>query len=93
MRRLSVAVCAVALSVFASMASAQGFEDEPSAGAVAFDLVIVRPLSLVTTVLGAGLFVVSVPFAAIQGDPLAAADTLVVDPARYTFTRPLGDSD
>ena len=59
-----------------------------------FDLLIVRPLGLVTTVAGAGLFVLSVPFSAIQGkSPLDAADTLVVQPAQFTFTRPLGESD
>ena len=66
-------------------------DNSPSAGAMAFDLIIVRPVSLVATVLGTGLFIVSLPLALIQRDaPTAAAKKLVAEPARYTFERPLG---
>ena len=85
-------MCFSATTVSAANASAP--HEEPSAAAMPFDLLIVRPLGLVTTVAGAGLFVLSVPFSAIQGkSPLDAADTLVVQPAQFTFTRPLGESD
>ena len=83
-------MCFSATTVSAANASAP--HEEPSAAAMTFDLLIVRPLGLVTTVAGAGLFVLSV--SAIQGkSPLDAADTLVVQPAQFTFTRPLGESD
>ena len=63
----------------------------PSAGAMAFDLVIVRPLSLVATLLGSGLFLLQLPLDLIQGTPpIDPAQKLVVEPARYTFDRPLG---
>lgn len=66
-------------------------DNSPSAGAMAFDLIIVRPVSLVATVLGTGLFIISLPLALIQRDaPVAAAKKLVAEPARYTFDRPLG---
>ncbi|WP_348672067.1 hypothetical protein [uncultured Abyssibacter sp.] len=97
MRRWIAVLFAAALSLSvttASAGSASAPHEEPSAGAITFDLLIVRPLGLVTTVAGAGLFVLSVPFSAIQGkSPLDAADTLVVKPAQFTFTRPLGESD
>lgn len=73
--------------------NAASLNEEPGAGAIAFDLLFVRPISLVTTVAGAGLFVLSVPIGAVQGDPLQAAEPLVLQPARYTFVRPLGQSD
>lgn len=65
-------------------------EDEPSAMAMAGDLVIARPLGIVVTTLGAAAFVVSLPFSAAGGNVEQAADTLVVGPARETFVRCLG---
>lgn len=54
------------------------------------DGIVVRPLSLVATVIGTVAFVVTVPFSALGGNVGEAADTLVVTPASYTFTRCLG---
>lgn len=65
-------------------------EDEPSAMAMAGDLVIARPLGIVVTTLGAAAFVVSLPFSAAGGNVEQAANTLVVGPARETFVRCLG---
>ena len=55
------------------------------------DLLILRPLGLVTTGIGSVLFVVSLPFTVPSGSVGAAACELVSDPLAYTFTRPLGD--
>lgn len=63
----------------------------PTAAAMTFDALVVRPVSLVATVAGAGLFLVSLPFSAIGHNTDQAGHALVVDPARYTFTRPLGN--
>ena len=65
----------------------------PSAGAMAADLLVVRPVSLVAAVLGTGLFIVQLPLSAIQGEIRDPARKLVADPWRYTFTRPLGEID
>ncbi|WP_428310995.1 hypothetical protein [Hydrocarboniphaga sp.] len=66
-------------------------DSAPSAGAMAFDLVVIRPLSLVATLLGSGLFLLQLPLDLIQGTPpVDPAQKLVVEPARYTFDRPLG---
>jgi hypothetical protein len=67
-------------------------DSAPSAGAIAADIVVLRPLSLVGTVLGTALFVVGLPFEAIAGDVSDPAQRLVVEPAKYTFARPLGES-
>jgi hypothetical protein len=66
----------------------------PSAGAMVFDLVIVRPLGLIATILGSGVFLLQLPLDLIQGKPpVDPAQKLVVEPARYTFDRPLGVMD
>lgn len=58
------------------------------------DLVLVRPVSLVATVLGTGLFVLQLPLSLIQGTPPSdPARKLIVEPAKYTFQRPLGSME
>ena len=54
------------------------------------DLLIGRPLLLVATGLGTGIFLASLPFSVLGGNVKEAADTLVVSPARQTFVRCLG---
>ncbi len=66
----------------------------PSAGAMAFDLLIVRPLSLVATVAGTALFIVNLPLSVVEKDaPAEPFKQLVVRPLDYTFRRPLGQMD
>lgn len=60
-------------------------------GQVAVDAVFVRPCCLVATALGSVLFVVSLPFALPSKSVRRAAHSLVISPAKSTFTRPLGD--
>jgi hypothetical protein len=95
-RKTILRVAAGAALVFAASAvNADEFrdtvDDSPSAGAMAFDLLVVRPVGLVATVLGTGLFVLQLPLSFIQGEaPSDPAQKLVVEPAKFTFTRPLG---
>jgi hypothetical protein len=94
-------VAAVALAACVGLgqgaASAAGMYEqrthERSAGAMAVDAIAVRPLGLVATLLGTGIFVVSLPFSALGGNVDEAAQSLVVAPARFTFKRPLGEYD
>ena len=76
-------------------ANAETHEEEyvetPSGAEMIIDAVVVRPLSLVGTVIGVVFFVVTLPFSALGGNVGEAADTLVVEPATYTFVRPLGE--
>jgi hypothetical protein len=55
------------------------------------DALLVRPLGLVAIVLGAGLFVISLPFSLLGRNVGEAGTKLVVDPATFTFVRPLGE--
>jgi len=62
----------------------------PPAYAMIGDLVIARPLLIAATVVGAGVFVVSLPFTALGGNIGAAGKALVVDPGKAAFVRCLG---
>lgn len=42
-------------------------------------------------VVGAVTWVVTLPFSALGGNVDEATKALVVDPAKFTFSRPLGD--
>jgi len=77
------------------LANAETYEEEyvdtPSGGEMIIDAVLVRPIMLVGTVIGVVAFVITLPFSALGGNVGEAADTLVVEPAAYTFVRPLGE--
>ena len=61
--------------------------------AMTVDLVLCRPLGLVAMLGGTLIFVVSSPFSALGGNIEEAWNGLVVDPAEFTFKRPLGEFD
>ncbi len=67
--------------------------EDRNAASMMFDLVILRPLGLAATVIGTAFFVVSLPFSVLGGNTGEAAKKLMVEPAKYTFTRPLGAED
>ncbi len=65
-------------------------EREPGATGMIIDGLVVRPISLVATVVGAVAFVITLPFSALGGNVDEAGEKLVVRPAAYTFFRCLG---
>jgi hypothetical protein len=90
MKHIGRLLLCVSLTGLLAMPAQAAREDEPSAAAMAADVLIARPLGIVATTLGAAIFVVSLPFSAAGGNIGQAADTLVVWPARETFVRCLG---
>ncbi len=64
--------------------------EQPTALAMTGDLIIARPALLLMTVLGTGVFLVSLPFTLLGGNFEEAGKTLVVGPAEATFVRCLG---
>jgi hypothetical protein len=54
------------------------------------DFVMLRPLGLAGTAVGTAFFIVTLPFSVLGGNTGEAAQKLVVQPAKYTFARPLG---
>jgi hypothetical protein len=81
----------VSLLVLSLASVTPAFAHEDSSMEVVADVVAVRPVSLVATILGAALFVIALPVAATSKSIKKTADALVVRPGKATFTRPLGD--
>lgn len=92
-RRLIIGVLALALAVIPLWAAAQqdGSVSGDKATDMAVDAVVVRPLGLLATVVGAALTVVALPFTIPSGSVESSARELILRPAAYTFNRPLGD--
>lgn len=65
-------------------------ESRPSGGAMVVDTLIARPILIAGTLIGAGLFVISVPFSLLGGNPRGALHALVATPAESAFLRCLG---
>lgn len=91
MGRLRTFLLVAALIVTPGVSVADVTGEPPSATAMGFDVLLVRPLGLVSTVAGTGLFVVSLPFSILGMNTGEAAVRLVGEPARFTFVRPLGE--
>lgn len=64
---------------------------DPLAEVMMIDMAFMRPLGLVSTIVGAVTFVVSLPITIPAKQVDQAARVLVVNPAEFTFTRHLGD--
>ena len=88
MKRLIVILLIAFTVIFAFSSSALASQQ---AGEVIADIILVRPFSLAAVVIGAALFIVSLPFAAPSGSVSDTARVLVATPFNYTFTRPIGD--
>jgi len=84
-------VIAFLTTAFASSSFAVMQEDEISTENMVADAVLVRPLGLCAIIIGAGLFIISLPFSALGKNVKEAGQKLVVAPAKFTFTRPLGE--
>ncbi len=96
-KRAGMAAAAVAITLLAGAVSTPASADEMServfdenrvsSSAIALDMIIVRPVLLVSTVLGSALFVVATPFALLGGGIVPTFNTLVTTPAGLTFVR------
>ncbi len=64
--------------------------EAPKAYSMVGDLIIARPLLIAATAIGAGVFVVSLPFTALGGNVGEAGRALVVEPGKAAFVRCLG---
>ena len=76
--------------VLPTIAHADAVKETPSALAMAGDTIFVRPVMLATTIIGAGLFIVSSPFSALGGNIGESFEVLVEGPFETTFVRCLG---
>jgi len=84
------ALALAAVLVFPSVGWSNAVEETPSALAMSADALFVRPMMLVTTVLGGAIFVVSSPFSGLGGNIGESWNVLVEQPFATTFVRCLG---
>ena len=61
-----------------------------SAEAIIADGLLLRPAGVMAIIVGTVAFVITLPFSIPTKSVDKAAQKLVVDPAKYTFARPLG---
>lgn len=98
MFRLTAAILALCMSMLSLPAAANTNAsgnpeyqvDAPPAFAMVADVLIARPLLIAATLVGAGLFVVTLPFTALGGGVGRAGQALVVEPGKAAFVRCLG---
>ena len=81
-----------AVLVLFSTTATSAFADT-SATEIIGDFAVVRTTSFASMIVGAGVFVVTLPFTLIGRNVGEAGTKLVANPARATFSRPLGDRD
>ena len=96
-RPANVLAHAAAIAALTVCASAQAYDqvidETPSAEAMTFDLFIVRPLGLAGTIVGTAVYIVALPINLITFNFIDPARRLIVEPAKFTFVRDLGDLD
>lgn len=74
-----------------ALAEEKAASKDIGSGPMIADLVFLRPLGVVATAVGAGLFVVSLPFTILGGNTAQAGEVFFNEPLKFTFGRPLGD--
>ena len=93
MKKIFVLIILAILCVPSTLLAAQGSCDTSAPAEKMFvDAVLVRPLMLAGTAVGSVVYVVSLPFTLLGGNAGEAGKKLVVEPAAYTFARPLGSN-
>jgi hypothetical protein len=79
---------------FVSSACAAAYDsntEPPSGGAMLADAVLMRVPMTAVTLVGAAVFVVTLPFSALGGNVGEAGTKLVKEPFEYAWLRPLGE--
>ncbi|PZP52493.1 MAG: hypothetical protein DI596_14005 [Azospira oryzae] len=91
-KRLTAAGLALAFASASASLPAAGYDPQTGdpGAAMAADALFARPIGLIGAVLGAALWVVSLPFTLPSRSADEAGQALVGAPLQYTFERPLG---
>jgi hypothetical protein len=90
---LSTAIMLLVFPIASNALAASAIEvvnEDPSAGAMFYDLVLLRPAGAVATIGGSVVFILGLPFSALGGNVGKSGEKLVANPVKYTFKRPLG---
>jgi hypothetical protein len=83
-------ICSLVLSLQSFVLAKDSSSGGPSTGAVVLDILVLRPLGLCGTILGASAFVISLPVTVPFKKTDEASKMLVMEPYGYTFERHLG---
>ena len=91
-RRSTAALLIACLMIPQTLLAARGgpVDEDPHPAAMVGDFFVARPIGLLMTVGGAGLWLVSLPFTLLAGNAGEAAETLILGPGEQTFVRCLG---
>ena len=87
----SMIILLVLVFAIAPVSVSYAQNDEITGASVAGDILILRPIGFVATVLGVAVFVISLPFTIPGGSVKQVAKATIVRPAQYTFVRPIGE--
>jgi hypothetical protein len=91
MKKTAIAMLVVCALI---MISAPALAETPRDGMVIVaDVLLARPVGLISIVVGSVMWVVALPFSLPSDSVDMAGKLLVVDPCKFTFVRPLGDFD
>ncbi len=86
----ALAITLAFLLISTTAFAAEGFEREPAAEEILLDALILRPVGLVTIFVGTAAFVVTLPFTVPAGGVGVTGRKFIVEPFKFTFTRPIG---
>jgi hypothetical protein len=73
-----------------AIAAPTKYPPKPNSAVMAADFFVVRPIGIASLIIGTVSFVLSSPFSALGDNLDQAYELMVVEPAVYTFKRPLG---
>ncbi len=67
-------------------------DNEVTSETIMLDLLVIKPLSLLSTTVGGVIFIGTLPFSIWSGKDQVKliGEKLVIEPANYTFKRPIG---
>jgi hypothetical protein len=86
-KKALIIIATVLFAFTATLSFAADNQDQAMIG----DILILRPLGLLATAVGAVVQGIGLPVSLLGGNAKEAGDSLVVAPAKFTFVRPVGD--
>ena len=88
--QIIMATSLLAMTVVSSPALTKKLDERPSPMTMVADAIFVRPILLGSTIVGTGLYALTLPFTLIGGNAEEAGHQFVVVPFKATFVRCLG---
>ena len=90
---MTTVICALVLLMNEPTTARASSDWDRDAVSVVVDVTVARPFTFALTVLGSAALVISLPVAVPTCSVKDVAHTLVAEPAKDTFARPVGDLD